>query len=279
MNGVVVGVDESPAAQEALRWAWSYARLRQMPMRVVMAWDYIAQHHADKTPFGAPYSPEIAHHELRELVDRALGPNNGVACEAVLEHPPAAILSASKSADLVVVGSRGQGGFRDLLLGSVAREVLHHADCPVAVVRGPADQIDGPIVVGTDGSDHSLRALDWAASFAAEANRRLVVVLAWRAPLVGPVFYPLMTDWEGAARRAAAELDRAVDRIRVRGARVDARPIQGSAAAELLATADSERAYLLVVGARGSSGFPGSLLGSVSDQVVHHANVPVVVVR
>ena len=279
MNGIVVGVDESPAATAALQWAYSYGQTRRQPVTAVMAWDYIDKRHADApSVFDARYSPEVAEQELHKIIDRALGPDSGVVAAPVLDKPEPGLLDASKDADLVVVGARGVGGFRGLLLGSVSRWILHHATCPVTVVRGEAADLNGPVVVGVNGSDHSVRALQWAAEFAAEAGRRLVVVWAWQVAIVGGPFYPVAVDFEGAANEAVDALHRAVESAHLVGVEVEERAIEGQPAAQLLAVADDARASLVVVGARGATGITGALLGSVSDQVVHHANIPVVVV-
>ncbi|HWL43513.1 MAG TPA: universal stress protein [Ilumatobacter sp.] len=278
MNGVVVGVDESTTAQDALRWAHAYGGLRQQPVTALMAWDYIGQRHADGTPFDPKYSPEVADQELGKLVERALGPDSGVVRVATLDKPEAALQEASTTADLVVVGARGLGGFRGLLLGSVSRSVLHHAECPVAVVRGEATDLAGPIVVGINGSEHAERALQWAAAFAAESGRRLIVVWAWQVPIVGGPFYPIALDYEGVAQEAASGLHHAVEAAQITGVDVDERPLEGQPAAQILSTAENEGASLLVVGARGATNLTARLLGSVSDQVVQHATVPVVVV-
>ncbi len=278
MNGIVVGVDESPSAQTALRWAHAYGQRRDQPVTAVMAWDYIAQHHADTKTFDPAYSPEMAEEELGKLVARAVGDDHGVTLQAVLDKVEPALHAASTTADLLVVGARGVGGFRGLLLGSVSRWVLHHAECPVAVVRGDEVALDGPVVVGVNGSDHSLRALRWAADYAADAGLRLVVVWAWQIAIVGGPFYPVAVDFESAAKDAVDALARTVTEAGIEGVDVEQLPVEGQPAAQLLGAADNAHASLIVVGARGATGIAGALLGSVSDQVVHHAKVPVVVV-
>jgi nucleotide-binding universal stress UspA family protein len=279
VNGIVVGIDESSAAQDALRWACAYGRLRQQPVTALTAWDYIEQRHAERdAPFDPHYSPELAEQALHQIVERALGPDSDVATAAVLDKPEIALQSASQTADLLVVGARGLGGFRGLLLGSVSRYVLHHSVCPVAVVRGEDRDLAGPVIVGLNGSEHSERALRWAAAFAAEAGRRLIAVWAWHVQAVGGPFHPVALDYESGARDAADALHQAVERAHIDGVDVEERPVLGQPAAELLTVAANARASLLVVGARGVRGLTGALLGSVSDQVVHHASIPVVVV-
>ena len=142
-------------------------------------------------------------------------------------------------------------------------------------------RVDGGVVVGHDGSKCAQEALRWAAKLTRRADVDLHVVRAWSmttAPQPStwePGYVPPLPDWEEAvhdeltAHVAAAELDPAV---RVTRHVVHRPPVQG-----LLAAA--EGASMLVVGARGRGGFAGLLLGSVSDQLVHHAACPVTVVR
>jgi nucleotide-binding universal stress UspA family protein len=142
-------------------------------------------------------------------------------------------------------------------------------------------QVDGGIVVGHDGSRCSQEALVWAAALAGRAGLDLHVVRAWSmmtAPEPSswePGFVPPLTDYEQAVHAeltghvTAARLDEAV--------RVTCHVVHKSAAQGLMSAA--EGADLLVLGARGRGGFSGLLLGSVSDQLVHHAPCPVTVIR
>jgi nucleotide-binding universal stress UspA family protein len=142
-------------------------------------------------------------------------------------------------------------------------------------------RIAGGIVVGYDGSTSAQYALGWAGRLAARAGLELHVVRSWslttapRPATWAPGFVPPLTDWERAvsdeliAHVAAAGLDPAV--------RVTCHAVHRSPVQALLGAA--EGADLLVVGARGGGGFAGLLVGSVSDQLVHHAACPVTVVR
>ncbi len=100
------------------------------------------------------------------------------------EHPATALLAAAEDADLLVVGTRGRGGFAGLLLGSVSQRCLTHAPCPVAVVppTSDGDHTSGRIVVGVDGSPASYDALTWAAAEARRRSARLDLVHAWVIP-------------------------------------------------------------------------------------------------
>jgi nucleotide-binding universal stress UspA family protein len=140
---IVVGTDGSPAATAAVMWAVDEADRRNAELVVVHAWDY-------------PYSSELGSPEAFDLtrVDAALVLEDAVAkCRdrgrvpvdgrLVNGAPAKAILEASADAELVVVGSRGRGGFRSLLFGSVAHTVAAHAACPVVVVRAVPQEHSG----------------------------------------------------------------------------------------------------------------------------------------
>jgi len=197
----------------------------------------------------------------------------------MLEHPGPALVTASETAGLVVVGARGMGGFRGLLLGSVSRHVLHNSKCPVAVVRDVAVQ-PGPILVGVDGSETSARALEWAAQQNQAEAPQVIAALSWQYPItatVGPLFIvDYRNDLEAGARGLLDHLIESADLGDDRD-RVEPVLLEGSAAAELLREADRRRASMIVVGARGE-GRMKALLGSVSDQVAQHATCPVIVI-
>lgn len=134
---VYVGVDGSEGAARAVRWALGEARARDADLIAVMAWSYIDQRpmHGHK-PFEAEYTSHTAHEALREYVEDAIGHDDAtsVKLEVVCDTPVHGLLSATEDADLIVVGSRGQGGFKELILGSVAHQLTMHARCPVVVV-------------------------------------------------------------------------------------------------------------------------------------------------
>jgi nucleotide-binding universal stress UspA family protein len=136
MERIVVGVDGSQAAREALRWAIDEARRRDATVEAVYAWHQ---------PFMAGYMMEgeldLGHYEeeaqksLDAAVD-ALEDSAGVTIERKLVAGSAAgaLVDEAKGAALLVVGSRGRGGFSGLLLGSVSQQVAHHAPCPVVII-------------------------------------------------------------------------------------------------------------------------------------------------
>lgn len=134
------------------------------------------------------------------------------------------------------------------------------------------------IVVGVDGSDHAARALRWAVTEATVRDATLVAVHAWSIPATAYSTFTMPLVDSDTMQRAAEETLRAATALAARdkGVVVEERVVEGPAAQALLQEADD--AALLVVGSRGHGGFAGLLLGSVSQQLVHHARCPVVVV-
>jgi len=146
MGVIVVGVDHSAGAKSALRFALEEARLRQASLRVVHAWEF---EYAGAAGFQGLFpGPVVQFEDLRQGAEAALQETlNEVAADAdgvAIEHrveqgPPAGVLvEESRAAELLVVGSRGHGGFAQLLLGSVSQQCAQHALCPVVIVRGTA---------------------------------------------------------------------------------------------------------------------------------------------
>jgi nucleotide-binding universal stress UspA family protein len=133
-NGrIVVGVDGSPGGRRALEWAVDEARRRDAVLEVVHAWTY------PPTEFTvAPEEFAVAAAEvITEAVEEAADIDPSVAVKSEVRQQPAApaLVELSKGADLLVVGSRGRGGFAGLLLGSVSQQCVNHGHCPVVVVR------------------------------------------------------------------------------------------------------------------------------------------------
>jgi len=144
MSGrVIVGVDGSETARKAVRWAAREAKLRGMKLELVSAWEIPIYSYASGYGFPA-ISEEMmksltarAEGHLAEALDEARAEAREVQIEIIAaEGQPAKVLvEVAKGADLLVVGSRGLGGFRELLLGSVSQQCAQHATCPVVIVR------------------------------------------------------------------------------------------------------------------------------------------------
>lgn len=291
-NPIVVGIDGSAHSDRALRWAVREAQLRRVPLTLVHS--YVDQ---SVTSASSLAVEELAHRLVHDVVTRhrplleELPDHDAVVTPA--SHAADALLDLGRHGQLIVVGTRGLGGFSELLLGSTSHRVLTHAAVPVALIRPAvaepaeaAEERDGrrPIVIGVDASPESETALHWAVD---EACRRDVSILAVHAlDLPDPATLrvlglpvELIVGRLADARAAARdEIDALLHRAEpvsgdVRMDRVidDGPPL---AALQRYATAE----HLLVVGTRGRRGFAELGPGSVSHQCAHHAAGPMVAV-
>lgn len=140
MGKIVVGVDGSSGSREALRWAFAEATLRNDALEVVIVWQYPIT--ASLPTFGAMSTPEDFNTDARTTLLAILA-EEGITAEAPIPvstlvaegNPARALLDAADAADLLVVGSRGHGGFTGVLVGSISQQCVHHAKCPVVVVH------------------------------------------------------------------------------------------------------------------------------------------------
>jgi nucleotide-binding universal stress UspA family protein len=284
---IVVGVDGSEVSLEAVEWAAAEAVARHRRLRVVHAfiWPLL------RVPVGpSTYAPPgsglraDAQRILDDAVLRARQSAPGIDVAGVMPvgAPVPVLLSEIEQAPLVVLGSRGLGGFSGLLVGSTGVQVAAHAPCPVIVVRPvsaepsnlmTADQV----VVGVDGSSLSVETLEFGFAEAVRLGVGVVAVHVAASHVPGDGRVDVLTEEHAPkqARLLAESLagwpekypDVPIRRVLLRGH-------AGRALTEA-----SQGARLLVVGSRGLGGFRGLLLGSVSDAVLHHAHCPVAVVR
>jgi nucleotide-binding universal stress UspA family protein len=279
----IVGVDGSPASGRALVWASRLAARADVTIEPVLTWQLPP---VAPTILGdALAMPPIedleaaAHQQLRDLltsVSDRLHPDADVSEGVVAFGGAGSVLcDLAEGADLLVVGSRGLGGFKGLVLGSVSAHCANAAPCPVAVIPAEweRDSERGLVVVGVDGSENCAAALAWADEWAAP-GATLRLVHTWNYPVgynaEAIVFDPGVLE-EGAqqvlAEAVASVEHHATETVCARG---DARE-------ELNVQADE--ADMLVIGARGHSGIVRLLLGSVASSIVHHLIVPTIVVR
>jgi nucleotide-binding universal stress UspA family protein len=145
MSGIIVGIDGSTHSERALEWAVHEAAIRQVPLRVITVFRRAVSHWGA----GAITDPQEhaiamqARESAQDAVDKALAHAGdarpkSVTVDALGGIPAEELVNASKDADMIVVGSRGAGGFARLLLGSVGSQVVHHAHCPIVII--PAEE-------------------------------------------------------------------------------------------------------------------------------------------
>ncbi|MFJ4327995.1 universal stress protein [Streptomyces tricolor] len=288
---VIAAVDGSTDSLRALDWALDAARRRAAPLRVVHVRQYAAWGQADVLVAGPPEAEgDPVLDEVRtRLADRAgETPVEYVAVEGV---PGAVLPELGADAQLLVLGSRGRGGFASLLLGSNGLAAARDAECPVVVVPRPGREVHGQgpaepgprVVVGLHADSPDEGVLSFAFAEAARRDARLQVIAAypwpvqtWSAP--GQLVPPLVDqDAVEHETRALAEGFLAPHRARRPEVRADAEALPGDAAGHLVAA--SKDADLVVVGRhRRRLLAPARMMGSVTQAVLLHAASPVAVV-
>ncbi|MEU4498927.1 universal stress protein [Streptomyces sp. NPDC023998] len=143
---VVVGVDGSPSSQTALRWAMRYAGLIGGFVHAVGAWELPGMHGWSAPAVDADLDEEVARSRFVEELRSVVGDASSVEVRESLVrgNPVAVLLGAAEGAEVLVVGSRGRGGFARALLGSVSQQCALHATCPVVIVRPDSRAGVGP---------------------------------------------------------------------------------------------------------------------------------------
>lgn len=287
VSGVVVGYDGSNHAERALSWAVAAAGQRRLPLTILSAVpletiprvpaDAFARHREGPHPVDAGV----------EVARQALGAD-GVHVQHVMGSAAGHLVEASRTADLVVTGTRSRSELTSAVLGSTAYGVAAHAHCPVVVVRAqddaPVPRLPGPghdIVVGVDDLNASAAALRAAAQWATDSGAGLRIVRALELPafvsvseMPDPAQYDKVLREDGG--RVLEEASALVEAEHP-GLPHDVAVVDGAPGHVLVR--ESHTAALVVVGTRGRGGFMGLLLGSVSHAVLHHAISPVMVVR
>jgi nucleotide-binding universal stress UspA family protein len=278
METIVVGTDGSENAALALRWAAEEAEIHGAGLAAVLVWSFLDQYHADRSDtFDPEYDEDAARAALASWVAEALGESASVDQRVVCDLPVRALLEASDAADLLVLGARGRGGFEGLVLGSVSERVAQLATRPVAVVRTSTSPKGGRVVVGVDGSARSLAALRWAAAEARARDSDVEVVHSWSFPaMMSPPVVSVFPDLSTMEDAGRAVVDTAMADPSLAGTRVHPHLTHQGAARALIERASG--AGLVVVGTRGLGRVTGTLLGSVSRQLLQHAPCPVVVI-
>lgn len=275
---IVVGFHDRPHSREALTWAADEAACRETPLVVL----YAANYPGMIVPEGAHFESdsgalEAANEITARGVVQALAehPDIAVSGQTEVTSPARALVEASGTAGLLVLGSRGRGPVLATLLGSISLVVAARATCPVLVVKPDcASTRPGPerrVVVGTDGSPAASAAVVFAAEFASGRSAGLeILCCTGEAPPGG--LEPADVERAAAeilalAARAAAQIDPDLP--------VTTRLAAGLAEEVLVAA--SPDAGLVVVGSRGRGAFHGMIAGSVSMAVIHGALCPVAV--
>lgn len=290
-GAIVVGVDGSQQAGVAVRWAAAEAQMSGVPVDLVYAVrpPIVTWPLAPTDELAAECERQNAEDTLNHARAAALAGDGAanppdVRTEVIRDSALGALIEASETARMVVVGSRGTGGFPRLKLGSVSAGLIRHAHCPVTVVHsqmGVLPDVTAPVLVGVDGSPASEAATAFAFEEASRRGVELEALHVWhdragREPRGGSWSDIKQSDIEQQAAEILAERlagwQEQFPDVPVR------RHIEFDEPSRRLVER-SRSAQLVVVGSHGRGGFSGMLLGSVSSTVAQSVDVPVTVVR
>jgi nucleotide-binding universal stress UspA family protein len=276
MKRLLVGTDGSVSGQAAVSWAVDIARTTDSELVVARAW--------------RPGFAEVAPETYDELRDDARGTLDDHWCAVaresdtpyqplLLEGDPREVLLAAAAdthADLVVVGARGTGSHPHALhLGSVTHHLVHNTTLPLAAIPASARSVwPTPILVGVNGSPGSANAVAWCRDVAPRLGAEVIAVYA-ELPLAEWVPHTDPTSWYQTALKDCEEW---ASPLRDAGIPTRSVVIEHEPVTALTEAGIRERAGLIVVGTRGTGGFPGLHLGSTALKVLHHSGLPVVLV-
>jgi nucleotide-binding universal stress UspA family protein len=275
---VVVGTDGTEPGTAAVRWAAAEAACRRLPLRVVhvLDWDWsVSRYDYQGDYFDS--ARRLAETTAQEAARRArdVAPSLEIEYQVAVGHPVTSLARLSRSADLLVVGSRGKDGFTGLWLGSVSRRVAAHARCPVAVVRGRNARPRDPVAVAVGDSGDTASVLEAAFRTAHQHSVGIVAVRSYR-------FGQAAGDDPAGPQRDDAERDLLTVRLapwreKFPYVPVDTLVSTDSAATTLVEVSNGTR--LVVVGNHAHGLFHGALRRSDAAQVLHRAHCPVLVVQ
>jgi nucleotide-binding universal stress UspA family protein len=303
-RGIVVGVDGSDHSHCALVWAAREAERRHRPLHIVTAYS-VPVFAASGLDGGYATVDDSVIREgaeaiLQQALDKVAGYN--IEVDASVENGDASgvLLEMTETAELLVFGTRGRGGFVGRLLGSVSSALPAHAKCPTVTVplicgdrlgettddkhiraereKSGRQPIENVVAVGVDGSEQARVAVLEAAAQAERLAAPLRLVCAVPQYSGSLAWVPATMDRTALFADIQAQLDAGVawlkshyPRLKVETQLVDGSPI------DILVEA-SRHVELVVVGTRGRGGFAEMLLGSTSDGILHHAKGPVMVI-
>jgi nucleotide-binding universal stress UspA family protein len=286
-NGIIVGVDGSPASHAAISWATRDAVMRNVPLILVHAINLFAA--------TWPESPEVEEVAIwqedagRRILDDAFkiandsmqsGRSIPIERELIFSRAVPTLVELSRRAECLVVGNRGRGALARSVLGSVSTSVVRHAHCPVAVVRHPAeaksDQRHAPVLLGIDGSPASELATAIAFDEASRRGVALVAVHAWTDIVI--LELPGL-DWSAVKAEEQRSLTERLAGWQERYPDVEVHSQLICDRAAHVIVQKSKSAQLVVLGSHGRGAAGRTLLGSVSNAVLQSVHAPIIVAR
>src|SRR5829696_5342884 len=290
---ILLATDGSEEAALAARTAADIAQKTQSELHVVYvgsSLEYVGMGPPEIADIPAPTQEQLSA-EARELLNAEVEQVRAVGGTVAQAHlglgaPDRGIVGLAEEigAGLVAMGSRGHGGIRRALMGSVSDSVVRHAHCPVLVVRDgerERDYLPGRILLAVDGSEEASAAARTAVELADHMDSELHLVHVGE---VTPVYHPerhgYLARYEEIQEEARRLLEEQVDEVKSAGETVSRAHLRmGRPDEEIVVLGEEIGAGLIATGSRGLGGMRRALMGSTSDSIVRHAHCPVMVVR
>src|SRR5215212_2341945 len=295
---ILLATDGSREAEAAARTAADLAQKTHSELHVVHAFgivpvgppvypeatDLQSVEYEAETQEGQRISEQRAREVLQEEVEKV---RSTVAGEHLVEGrvaPEIVGLAEEIGAGLIVMGSRGRGGIRRALMGSVSESVVRHAHCPVLVVRDgerQRDYLPGTILLAVDGAEEASAAARTAVELAKRTDSELHEGHVGEVtPVYNPERHGYRARYEELQEQARRLLDEQVHEVNSAGGTVSRAHLRmGRPDEEIVVLGEEIRADLIATGSRGLGGMRRALMGSVSDSIVRHSHCPVLVVR
>jgi nucleotide-binding universal stress UspA family protein len=286
MGTVLIGIDGSADSRAALRFGATLARSIGADLHALWAWQYPSDTVATIGRVQLPdreTADELFREQLEQVVEQELGDDvervrlevaRGPAVTALRQHAK----GTEADVEMIVVGSRGLGGFRGLMLGSVSQQLTEHAPRPVTIVRRDALPLHPKlqrIMIGHDGSAHAAAAMHFVRDLALRAGSEVVV--AYATPTRGAIDEH-DADEVVAPHGLYETVDGWCEPLRETGLDPRIVVLDGELRDALLDAAHDHNADLLAVGTRGHGAIARLLIGSVAASVVRHNDIPVTVI-
>src|SRR5215207_8638954 len=278
-----VGVDGSWRDTGALEWALQESRFRRVPLRAV----HVIEEKLRHSPYWQPTVVDDASMDLVQEVQQKMTGRDGSldhTADLVVGPPAATLTELAAQGELLVVGRRGMGKFKRLLIGSTSEAVTNLAAVPVVVVPEgwrPGDHV-GRVVVALDDSGESEDAIEFALTMAIERQAPVRMVHVWDLPAIyswdAMNVSGISDEWNQTAQR---HFEAVADQWRHKypDLRIEVDVRRGHAVDGIIATSQSADAQLVVVGGHRRHRLSPARLGSVARGVVQHATCPVAVVH
>lgn len=288
---VIVAVDGGEPSNNAVRWAANTAMKRGVPLQLASSYTMPQFLYAEGMVPPQELFDDLQNECLKKIdaareIAKEIAPDLEIGHTVAEGSPIDMLLGLSKDATMIVMGSRGLGGLSGMVLGSVSAAVVAHASCPVVVVREDNAVTEetkyGPVVVGVDGSDVSVKATQVAFEEAQARGAELVAVHTYlenqvHEPMAGAILGE--DQWKKFEDEREEKLDRELEPLVQQFSDVKVRKVVTRDRPVRALVEQAKNAQLLITGSHGRGGFKGMLLGSTSRALLQAAPCPMMVVR